>query len=1074
MATEEIGDVPDRVSFPENERVMQAYWEKIDAFHTSNKLAEGRPEFCFYDGPPFATGLPHYGHILAGTIKDVVTRYAHQTGHHVVRRFGWDCHGLPVEYEIDQMLGIKMREEVEQMGIDKYNDECRKIVGRYSKEWEVIVNRLGRWIDFDTGYRTMDPTFMESVWWVFGQLYKKDYVYRGFKVMPFSTACATSLSNFEAKSNYKEAKDPEVFITFPLLDRPDTSLVAWTTTPWTLPSNLATCVHPEFIYVVLDVEGKGKFVLLEQLVAPLSKKFKWAKTTVLEKFAGKSMAGWRYKPLFEYFASRAEAGAFRVLVDDYVTSETGSGIVHCAPAFGEDDYRVCMAAGVIVKGQGVICPVDDNGLFTAEVSDYVTRHVKDCDKDIIKRLKSEGRVLLDGTFVHQYPFCWRSDTPLIYKAVPSWFVRVEDVREKLMTHNASTYWVPEFVKEKRFHNWLKEARDWAISRNRFWGTPIPLWVSDDGEEIVCISSRQELAELAGVPVESLSDIHREFIDKLTIPSRQGKGVLRRIPEVFDCWFESGSMPYAQLHYPFENVEYFEKTFPADFIAEGIDQTRGWFYTLLVISTLLFDKPPFKNLIVNGLVLAEDGRKMSKRLKNYPDPLAVVEEHGADALRLYLINSPVVKAENLCFSANGVKHTVKSVMLPWYNAYRFFVQNYRVFAAKNAFVPDFKRVPTNVMDRWVLASTQTLVAFVREEMAAYRLYTVTPRLVTFIEQLTNWYVRLNRSRLKGDAGVDEARAALNTLFEVLMTLVVLMAPFTPFMCEYMYQTFRKIVPVSERCDSVHYLMIPEPRLDAKDADVELMIARMQAVVDCGRLIRERKNIALKMPVRTLIVAHPDPAFLEHVNKMSFYVKEELNVRDIVLTTEDEKYASLKAVPDDKKLGELKALRKPVVEQIAKLSGDQLRQFRQTGKVTVTVLDKPMELDTTQLGVRRVLEKTQAGFEGCVNEQQDVVCLLDITRDEELLAQGVVREFCGCVQQARKAAGLVKQDAIQVFIEDPSGDVQKLIQGQGDTCRATLKVDVLPHSQCTNTNLITKAEFQSALSKSVKCDVYIYRA
>merc|ERR1711962_1829041 len=721
-------------NFPKEEEEILELWKKIDAFKTSLKLSEGKTRYMFYDGPPFATGLPHYGHLLAGTIKDIVTRYAHQSGYHVERRFGWDCHGLPVEYEIDQKLGITGPDDVAKMGIDKYNDECRKIVMRYSKEWEFIVGRLGRWIDFENDYKTLYPWFMESVWWVFKEFHKKDMIYRGFRVMPYSTKCSTPLSNFEANQNYKEVSDPAVIVNFPLDESPDVSMIAWTTTPWTLPSNLALVVNPEHTYVkVKDNSNEKVYIMMEARLSALFKSEE--EYTILDRFKGQTLKGKKYTPLFPYFEGmKASNNAFRILADSYVTDDSGTGVVHSAPAFGEDDYRVCLESGILQRGGSLPCPVNASGLFTDEVSDFKGMYVKDADKLILNKLKQIGRLVHRSTIKHSYPFCWRSDTPLIYKAVPGWFIRVENMVDRLLKNNKECYWVPEFVKEKRFHNWLAQARDWNVSRNRYWGTPMPLWVSDNYEEMICVGSIEELEQLSGVKV---TDLHRESVDGITIPSQKGNGTLKRVSEVFDCWFESGSMPYAQAHYPFENKEIFEKSFPADFIAEGVDQTRGWFYTLLVISTALFDKPPFKNLIVNGLVLAKDGEKMSKRKKNYPDPMEVVNKYGADAVRLYLINSPVVKAETLKFKEEGVHAVLKDVFLPWFNAYRFLVQNIDAYnnGRDEKFVWNSRTSygnSKNVMDRWIISFTQSLLTFVNREMDSYRLYTVLPRLMKFID------------------------------------------------------------------------------------------------------------------------------------------------------------------------------------------------------------------------------------------------------------------------------------------------------------------------------------------------------
>jgi isoleucyl-tRNA synthetase len=714
-----VTPAPDHMDFPAEEQKILQLWKEIDAFQTCLKQSKDRPKYTFYDGPPFATGLPHYGHILAGTIKDVVTRYAHQSGFHVARRFGWDCHGLPVEYEIDKTLGIKSHEDVEKMGVANYNAECRKIVMRYSSEWEDIVTRMGRWIDFKNDYKTLYPWFMESIWWVFRQIYDKGLVYRGWKIMPFSTSCHTPLSNFEAGQNYKDVQDPAIIVNFPLDEDPSVSIIAWTTTPWTLPSNLALCVHPDFTYVKVKDNAHDKvYIMLRDRLGALFKTED--EYTILEEMKGESLVGKKYQPLFDYFAhmksSEPGKGAFRVISDTYVTSDSGTGIVHQAPGFGEDDLRACIHFGVVAKGESVVCPVDYSGRFTDEVVDFKGQYVKDADKGIMKMLKEKGRMVHQSTITHSYPFCWRSETPLIYRAVPSWFIRVEMIVQQLLDNNNKCYWVPEFVKAKRFANWLRDARDWAVSRNRYWGTPIPIWASDDFSEVVCVGSVEELEHLSGVRV---SDLHRENVDHITIPSSRGNRVLKRVSEVFDCWFESGSMPYAQSHYPFENKKVFETTFPADFIAEGVDQTRGWFYTLLVVSTALFNKPPYKNLIVNGLVLASNGQKMSKRLKNYPDPMNVVKDYGADALRLYLVNSPVVRAESLRFQEKGVKDVVKDVFLPWFNAYRFLIQNVLRLKQEEgiSFVHTADFSPANTMDRWITSFTQSLISFMTEEMTS---------------------------------------------------------------------------------------------------------------------------------------------------------------------------------------------------------------------------------------------------------------------------------------------------------------------------------------------------------------------
>lgn len=1055
----------------------------IDMFQHSNNDMNNKPltkilsfqhqEYTFYDGPPFATGLPHYGHILAGTIKDVVTRYAAMTGHVVERRAGWDCHGLPVEYEIDQMLGITHRDQVLEMGIDKYNTTCRGIVLKYTSEWESTVTRLGRWIDFENDYKTMDPNFMESVWWVFKQLFNKDLVYQGYKVMPFSTACGTPLSNFEAGLNYKDVRDPAVVVHFPIVGEEDVSFVAWTTTPWTLPSNIALCVHEKLEYVkLLDKKSGNKYIMAKtrmcQLYPAMSKK-KWKPKMaeelfeILETFPGKDLVGKKYQPIFDYFTKDPNASEYyRILSDNYVTDDAGTGIVHQAPAFGEDDYRVCLAHGVIEKGAELPCPVDSNGLFTEQVPPVKGKHVKEADATLIDILKETKRLVQKDNLDHSYPFCWRSDTPLIYKAVPSWFVKVEDIRDKVVENNKKTYWVPNQVKEGRFHNWLVDARDWAVSRNRFWGTPIPIWANEDMSEVICIGSIQELADLSGVTV---TDLHREVVDKVTIPSKKYPGtVLRRIDEVFDCWFESGSMPYAQKHYPFENKEKFEKGFPANFIAEGLDQTRGWFYTLMVLATALFDKPAFQNLIVNGLVQASDGKKMSKRLKNYPDPVLVINKYGADALRMYLINSPVVRAESLKFKEEGVRGVVKEVFLPWFNAFRFMMQNIERFESMGqTFVPSLDKVrgTTNATDVWISAATQKLIKYVHEEMTAYRLYTVMPELVRFIDQLTNWYVRLNRDRLKGNEGDDsDAETGLQVLYDVLLNMTTIMAPFTPFITEYFYQHLRKMQPSyveaengggaqnpvkPGKSDSIHYINLPAFDTSRMNQDAVDAMETLQKVIELGRIIREKRLINLKTPVKNLVVIMASPT--ENVIKaitgpLKSYILSELNAWELTVISKEEehKWVKLSLTPDFKKLGKKFGKKmKTVASTIKGMSHAEAVAVVEKGSLDI----EGQTVDAlTEMVSKLSFSQEGEQWEPASTEEGDYVVAVDCTQDEKILAAGRARELMNAIQQLRKNAGLELKDKVEAFFSENETDplTELAVSSNVDAFKAKFKGSV----------------------------------
>ncbi|CAI8495539.1 unnamed protein product [Hanseniaspora opuntiae] len=1008
----------ERFSFPrEEERILQ-HWKDIDAFQTSLKLTEGKPEFSFFDGPPFATGTPHYGHILASTTKDIVPRYATMNGYHVERRFGWDTHGLPIEHIIDKKLNITCKEDVFEYGLDNYNDECRKIVMTYADEWRKTIGRVGRWIDFDNDYKTMYPTFMESCWWAFKELHTKNQVYRGYKVMPYSTGCTTPLSNFEAQQNYKDVYDPAVTIGFESLDQENTYFVAWTTTPWTLPSNLALCVNPDFEYVKIFDEKKGKnFILLESLLKTLYKKPAAEKLKTVAKFKGSELVGLKYKPLFPYFTAQYGEKAFRIIGDGYVSSDSGTGIVHNAPAFGEEDYTVCLNNGIISEDDMVPNPVDDSGKFTEEVSQFQGQYVKDADKNIIKHLTEAGNLLVASQIKHSYPFCWRSDTPLIYRTVPAWFIRVRPVVDKMLSSVEKSNWVPNNIKEKRFANWISNARDWNVSRNRYWGTPIPLWVSDDYEEIVCVGSVEELKELSGT-TEDITDLHRDKIDHITIPSKQGKGVLRRVEEVFDCWFESGSMPYASQHYPFENTEKFDQKVPANFISEGLDQTRGWFYTLSVLGTHLFGEVPFKNVIVSGIVLAADGRKMSKSLKNYPDPNIVLDAYGADALRLYLINSPVLKAESLKFKEEGVKEVISKVLLPWWNSFKFLEG--QISLLKKSQDIDFKFDPTlisdNVMDRWLMASMQSLVANIHTEMAAYKLYNVVPKLLEFIDQLTNWYIRFNRRRLKGENGVEDCKKALNTLFEALFSFVRAMAPFTPFLSDNIYLRMKEFISddvlasFGEDFRSVHFLSYPQVRKELFDESIELAVSRMQTVIELGRNIREKKSISLKTPLKSLVILHDDPSYLKDVDSLKTYIQEELNVRDIIITSDEDKYkVEYKAFADWPTLGKkLKKDMKKVKEGLPKLTSDEVKSYKATGEVEVSGI----KLVAGDLTVTRGLPASELNDGQDSRTFQDVLVIMDVNVYEELKTEGLAREIINRIQKLRKKVGLEATDDVVV--------------------------------------------------------------
>lgn len=1018
------------VNLPANETAILEYWDENKIFarslnemkdsklnalpqesanHSDNSSHSLNKTYSFYDGPPFATGLPHYGHILAGVLKDVVPRYWTMKGYVVPRRFGWDCHGLPVEYEINKAHNIESRKDVLKMGVAQYNTLCRSIVKRYSEEWKSTVRRVGRWVDMENPYFTMDVSFMQSVWWVFKELYKKGLVYEGYKVVPYSVGISTTLSNFEANLNYKMVQDPALTVTFPVLGQANTHFMAWTTTPWTLPSNLGLAVGKDIEYVKVKELSSGKNLILAR--ALLASFFKDAEKEIeiLESFKGEQLLNLEYEPLFNFFEHKRKEGAFRVIESDHVTVESGTGIVHMAPAFGEEDYFACNKAGI-----PLVNPVDDDGMFTSEVPPYQGKRVKEADKEIMVDLKKIGRVFKQDTIQHSYPFCYRSDTPLIYRAVSSWFIAVEKIKDQLIEANKQTTWVPDHLRDGRFGHWLENARDWAVSRNRFWGTPIPIWRNPEGEMIV-IGSQEELEKLTG---KSIEDLHIDVVNELKIPSPTGKSPLQRVDGVFDCWFESGSMPYAQWGYPHFNQEQFRSTFPADFIAEGLDQTRGWFYTLMVIGTALFGKAPFKNVIVNGLVLAEDGRKMSKSLRNYPDPNEVLNRHGADALRLYLIDSPVVKAQELRFSEKGVFDLVRKILLRWWNSYSFFVN----YANIDGFKPlgDSKKSP-NILDQWLLSRLHGLIANTDKEMKAYRLYNVVPQLLLFIEDLTNTYIRFNRGVFWQEGSTPEKRYAYETLYEVLISLSKLMAPFTPFMAETIYLNLSK--SAQEKKDSVHLESYPQADLTLLRPDLEEAVKAMDALVALGRMHREKIKVKAKIPLNQIRIIHRSSEVLKTLKMFEPYFVDELNFRKVIYDSNEDHFVAINAKANFPALGKrLGPKMKIVGSAIQTLSLIELLKLEK-GE---TLIIEGESITLSEVEIRR----TAKGDNPNLSTHQIVSIEVDPTVTPEQEQEGLAREVMRKVQASRKTADFKLDDKIKLEIAC-SGSLQKAIMAHQST-------------------------------------------
>ncbi len=1171
--------VDPKQSFPKLEEGLLNYWEEAGIFQKS--IDNRTEEYVFYDGPPFATGLPHYGHLLAGTLKDVVPRYFTMQGYKIERKWGWDCHGLPVENIVEKELDLNNKTDIERYGIAQFNEACRAVVLRYAEEWKKTVRRMGRWVDMENDYKTMNPEYMESIWWVFKSLWDKDLIYEGNKVVPYCPRCATPLSNFETNQGYADRQDPALTAKFELVDEPGTFLLAWTTTPWTLPSNLAIAVGPELTYAkVKDKEGEIYIMALDRIPHYYKNPEDYE---VVEQMLGKDMKGLKYKPLMPYYKDKKDENVFSVTNGDFVSLEDGTGLVHMAP-FGEDDMAILKEYGVEPE-----YPLDAEARFNDDVKEFKGKDVFEANPLIIKKLKEENKIVRHETINHSYPHCWRCDTPLIYRPISTWFVKVEQMRDKLLKTNQDISWVPDHIQEGRFGKWLAGARDWAISRNRYWGAPLPIWRCECGE-IKCIGSREELEKLTG---EKVDDLHKHKIDHITIPCpkavttdmtfvRHGqtdynknhrwqgstdnvlnetgiqqakeaaeqlkdekfdviiasplerakqtaeiiaeklgmeitfekdlreqhygewegayaedlmkkyntdidglrlmtppegepfdsvlkrvqgvyakyrgkkilvvahghvymatlcaaegrtfeeiidrehenakpykvdyKCMLRRIPEVLDCWFESGSMPYAQLHYPFENKEKFENNFPAEFIAEGLDQTRGWFYTLHVLANSLFDKPAFKNCIVNGIVLAEDGQKMSKRLKNYPDPNEILNNYGADALRFYLMSSPVVKADDMRFSEKGVSDVVRNFILPVWNAYSFFT----TYANIDEWDPENRVESDNKLDRWILAELNKLIVQQTEHMNAYDLQKASNGMYEFVDSLTNWYIRRSRRRFWKSEDDQNKLMAYSTLYTVLTKLCQIIAPFTPFVSEEIYKNLTDE-------ESVHLSDYPKPDDSLKDEKLmeEMFIAK--TIVSLGLASRAKLKIKVRQPLQKVQVALAQQYDKSLLDDELDIIKEELNVKEVELIDKPGDLATVIAKPNAKLLGPKYGKEVQTIIQTAK-SGD----FERLDNGNIKVLDyelTPEEMEIAYIGKEGMDVETQAG----------ILVALDTQITPELEMEGQARDLVRQIQELRKAADYKVDDRITVAL---IGADKALIETFGDYIKSeTLATEIL---------------------------------
>nr|WP_328825467.1 isoleucine--tRNA ligase [Tomitella gaofuii] len=987
--------------FPAMEERVLAFWAADGTFQESMRRRAGAEEFVFYDGPPFANGLPHYGHLLTGYVKDIVPRYQTMRGKLVDRRFGWDTHGLPAELEAERQLGITDKSQIDTMGIAAFNEACRTSVLKYTDEWREYVTRQARWVDFDRDYKTLDVTFMESVIWAFKQLYDKGLAYEGYRVLPYCWRDETPLSNHELRMDddvYKSRQDPAITVGFRIdgngagsFERLDGAhLLVWTTTPWTLPSNMAAAVHPEVRYVLVAGPGGRRALLAEARVGAYAKEL-GESPEVLAHFTGEELLGLRYVPPFPYFAGAENA--FRVLAADYVTTDDGTGIVHIAPAYGEDDKVVTDAAGITP-----VTPVDARGRFDEQVPDYAGELVFDANPRIIRDLKdASGPAAAGGawlvrheTYEHSYPHCWRCGNPLIYRAVSSWFIKVTEFRDRMVELNEQITWYPSHIGRGQFGKWLEGARDWSISRNRYWGTPIPVWVSDDAEHprVDVYGSLDELERDFGVRP---ADLHRPYIDELTRPNPDdptGRATMRRIPDVLDVWFDSGSMPYAQVHYPFDNGEWFDSHFPGDFIVEYIGQTRGWFYTLHVLSTAIFDRPAFRTCVSHGIVLGDDGQKMSKSKRNYPDVSEVFDRDGSDAMRWFLMSSPILRGGNLVVTEQGIREGVRQALLPLWNSWGFL----QLYAERPG---EWRTDSQHVLDRYILAK----LALCRDEMTAalddLDVARACDLLRGFCDALTNWYVR--RSRPRFWAGGEAEPDAFDTLHTVLEVLTRLAAPLLPLATEVIWRGL-----TGGR--SVHLTDWPEP--DVLPADPQLVAAMddVRGVCSAALGVRKANKLRVRLPLRFLTVAAEGAGALRPFTDL---IADEVNVKNVELTTDVDTHGRFELVVNARAAGP--RLGKDVQKVIkAVKSGDWAQE------ADGTVVAAGIALVDGEYTSRLVAaeEDSTAALPGGAG-----LVVLDTTVTEELEAEGWAKDRIRELQDARRSAGLDISDRIRLTLDVP---------------------------------------------------------
>jgi isoleucyl-tRNA synthetase len=1079
-----LTQLKDDFTYHEHELNIIKLWKDIDIY---NKIIEkniNNKIFHFMDGPPFVSSSTlHFGHILIGIIKNTMLNFKQMHGYNCLNKLGYDVHGLPTEQCVNKILNVYTKKEVDEIGIDTYNTKCKQIINEYSNDWKPVYERIGRFADFNNTYKTMDINFMESVWFHFKQLYNKNLIYRNYKVMPYCYKCTTTLSNFEAGQNYKDINEQSIYVKFEIINDnfKNTKFIAWTTTPWTLPSNVALCLNPHTTYILINLNSENIIVAESCISNIISKNESY---TIINTFKGVELQNIKYKPLFNYYTNNLLNIEYKTIIDEFVKDEkdekdekdkkykkdkkdknaTGSGIVHLAPIFGEQDMTVCIDNNII-KFEDIdnLMTIDDNGCFIDKITDFSGINIFEANKLIIQYLNKNNNIIKIKDYFHRYPYCSRSDNPLIYKASPSYFMNVNKIKEQLLKNHEKTTWVPQNIGENRFKNWLKNAIDWNISRTRYFGTPIPLWVSDDGDEVECVGSIDELMEKTFLKERPI-DIHLENIMNLQIPSKTGKGFLKPINVVFDCWFESGCVPFAQYHYPFENKNLFDnKSYLSDFIAEGLDQTRGWFYTLMVLSTALFDKPAFKNVICSGLILAKDGKKMSKSLGNFENPLNIINEFGIDSIRLYLLNSPSVKADSLLFDCENIKQS-KSIIIQWYNCVKFFIEHAIDFQKKGLI---FKYIKSNnIIDMWILSKIGTLIENIELNMDNYQLDKIVPLLIDFIENITNWYIKFSRDRLKGIINDHEWNLSLITMLIVIFNFIKITTPFIPFLSEMLYQQLKPLIHFIDdnTHESIHLYSYPLKEYFIIDNEIERKMTRLQTVSGIVRSLRnsDTKCISNKFPLKNVIIANNDNLFIEDIKCLEEYLCEEINYISIQYVKLDG-LVLYKPLPNNSVLGKkYKDKKKDIIEKIGEIDQLILCDFMNDNidHIQITVFNENIHLTKNELNIdieikqcdelKNLLTKVENNTIVGITKTPEII-------DDEVLNIYRIRLIIVGIQQLRKNSNLRPWNDIIIYYKLQDNSFLKIIQLYYDKLFSKIKYPIYNFDEYNITEYYTSHTF-----------------